>query len=332
MNTKPQSKSYDGQVKLPRRLAGNLNILCSRCGQKAIKSGIRKIRQGTTQKYYCNHCQTYFSISPLPYRRYSPTVILNAITTYNLGHTLQETKQEIARRFKIKVPQSTIHSWLIQFTPICTFINYRKKFSLDKNDLIVSRVFSHQQEYQFKFHRLKVNILCKKYFPEIRRYLWWIRAHCPKRIFVDSERCSKNNLHNIHLTVMSERNNNAVALAKLGLMLAKRNTERHQAIQNFMLINDTATIALELPIYLYPNEAPDLNLTKPLTGHIDILQVRYDHLCILDYKPDARYETRAKYQTYLYARALSKRTGIPLAYIRWAYFDDKNYYEVRLDL
>jgi len=95
-----------------------------------------------------------------------------------------------------------------------------------------------------------------------------------------------------------------------------------------MLANDSATVAVEVPVYLYPNEAPDLQLTGVLTGHIDILQIRGEKIWILDYKPDAKYEKQAKFQLYLYARALSVRTCIPLSHFGLAYFDDKDYFEV----
>jgi len=95
-----------------------------------------------------------------------------------------------------------------------------------------------------------------------------------------------------------------------------------------MLANDSATVAVELPVYLHPSEAPALKLSGPLTGHIDVLQVRYSKIWILDYKPDARKETRAKYQLYLYALALSVRTRIPFQRFGLAYFDDRDYYEV----
>ena len=94
------------------------------------------------------------------------------------------------------------------------------------------------------------------------------------------------------------------------------------------LANDSATIAVEVPVYLFPQEAPDLKLTGALTGHVDVLQVRGSRLWILDYKPEARKETRAKYQLYLYARALSARTKIPLSRFGLAYFDDRDYFEV----
>ena len=51
----------------------------------------------------------------------------------------------------------------------------------------------------------------------------------------------------------------------------------------------------------------------------------------MDYKPEARREKFAKYQIYLYARALSVRTGIPLSRFALAYFDDKDYFEVTIE-
>jgi ATP-dependent exoDNAse (exonuclease V) beta subunit len=119
-----------------------------------------------------------------------------------------------------------------------------------------------------------------------------------------------------------------VPLAKLGLVLAKHRRGRHEAVQRFMLANDSATIAVEVPVYLFPKEAPDLKLADVLTGHIDVLQVRFGKVWILDYKPEAKKETRAKYQLYLYARALSARTRIPLSKFGLAYFDDRDYFEI----
>lgn len=257
-------------------------------------------------------------------------MILNALTAYDLGRTLTQTRQLIRRRFKTEVPESTLHSWLREFESVCTFVPLRKKFVVSEEDTLVTKVFSHRQEYRFEFHRLKVNLLAKVWFPQVRRYLWWVREHCPNNLFTNdaAARCSQTALSHIRLTVSRQPDNNAVALAKLGLLLAKRATERHPAIQHFMLANDSATIAVEVPVFLYPEEAPDLGLTSPLTGHIDVLQIRGRRVWILDYKPNAKYETKAKFQTYLYARALSARTGIPLSRIRFAYFDDKGYYEV----
>ena len=95
-------------------------------------------------------------------------------------------------------------------------------------------------------------------------------------------------------------------------------------------------LAIEVPVYLQPNELTKLeqstyglNLKAPLSGHIDILQVRFNKIHILDYKPDAkRTDKAAAEQLFLYAMAINKRTGIPLRKIACAFFNDKNYFQL----
>ena len=94
-------------------------------------------------------------------------------------------------------------------------------------------------------------------------------------------------------------------------------------------------MAIEVPVYLQPNELTKqeqatygLNLNAPLSGHIDILQVRFNKIHILDYKSDAKHSDKlAADQIFLYTLALSKRTKIPLKKFICAYFDDKNYFQ-----
>ena len=52
------------------------------------------------------------------------------------------------------------------------------------------------------------------------------------------------------------------------LELAKTKSERHQKIEEFFLINDSATVAVEVPVYLTEKES---GIKKPLTGHIDLI-------------------------------------------------------------
>ena len=115
----------------------------------------------------------------------------------------------------------------------------------------------------------------------------------------------------------------------LALELSRTNHERHRTIEDFFLINDSATIATEVPVYLTPKEAKSFNISIPrtLTGHIDILQVRNNKIHILDYKPEAESDRKASQQLILYALALGKRTQIPLESITCAYFDENGYYQ-----
>jgi ATP-dependent exoDNAse (exonuclease V) beta subunit len=95
------------------------------------------------------------------------------------------------------------------------------------------------------------------------------------------------------------------------------------------LTNDSATIAIEIPVFLTPKEArtEGISIPKTLTGHIDILQVRNNRIQVLDYKPDAEHDKKAPQQLNLYALALSKRAQIPLKSINCAYFDENGYFQ-----
>ena len=102
-----------------------------------------------------------------------------------------------------------------------------------------------------------------------------------------------------------------------------------------MLINDNDTIAIEVPVYLKPEELSKqeqnnygINLSGPLSGHIDIIQIRWNKIQILDYKPNAtRNDQAAIDQLFLYSLVLSKQINVPLRKIVAAFFDDKNYFQ-----
>ncbi len=95
-------------------------------------------------------------------------------------------------------------------------------------------------------------------------------------------------------------------------------------VQEFMLINDSSTIAVEVPVWLY-----EKSLDMRMSGHIDLLQIRQGRIYVLDYKPAAEKEKDEKVmsQLYWYATGLAFRTGIPLSYFRCAWFDDNGFFE-----
>ncbi len=120
----------------------------------------------------------------------------------------------------------------------------------------------------------------------------------------------------------------------MGQELAKTNRERHQVIEEFFLINDSATVAVEIPVYITPKEARShkISIPRTLTGHIDIIQVRNNRIQIMDYKPEAESDKLAQKQLTLYAMALGNRTRIPLSKITCAHFDENGYYQFTLIL
>ena len=150
------------------------------------------------------------------------------------------------------------------------------------------------------------------------------------------QRATQLKFNHLKITKIS-KTNLANKLAKLALNLASTNKERHQSIQDFMLINDSTTIAVEIPVYLtnwdagyYRNQKgfifPLSDYKTPITGHIDILQIRNGLMHILDYKPEAD-KVQPMEQLTIYALALSRKLNLPLYYFKCAWFDESNYLE-----
>jgi hypothetical protein len=240
------------------------------------------------------------------------------------------------RKHKAKIPISTLNNWVKIFEDELSFIRLRKKFDIDPNTIIHSKKFHHQQVYEFKYHTLKTNF-SKRFFPQLKTYITSITKipyFIPESAFKAGPRCSQLRID--LKPQKTTKHNNAPRLAELALTLAKTNRERHQVIENFFLANDSTTVAIEVPLYIKPDELTKedqkdygITLNQPLSGHIDILQQRFNKIHILDYKPAAKKtdKTSAE-QLFLYALALSKRTGIPLRKITCAYFDENNYFQL----
>jgi RecB family exonuclease len=102
-----------------------------------------------------------------------------------------------------------------------------------------------------------------------------------------------------------------------------------------MLLNDSVTVAVEIPIYLtqadiayYRSRGFDLTFDADvITGHIDFLQIRNGYIHILDYKPEARKEKHAHVQLTIYALALARGANLPLKIFKCAWFDERDYFE-----
>ena len=254
---------------------------------------------------------------------YNPKVITSAITYYNLGNTLKQTANLVNRRFKVKVSKSSVYSWVKEFSGICTYGKLRprviKKY---KNKIIYAFSFQHSGlTYDFRHHRPKLEMLCSG-FPALARYLKDMKSKCPSDIFKENKRCSQLQ---IDVKIKKDKRfNHACRLAEVALKACSRNKERHNVVEEFMLVNDSSTIACEIPVWFW-----DKKLDVGICGHVDILQIRQGKIYVLDFKPNAKKEKESKVasQLYLYALGLSFRTRISLTKFRCAWFDENVYYE-----
>lgn len=208
-----------------------------------------------------------------------------------------------------------------EYSGIYTYHKIRDKVLKEYGrDVIVrGKKFKHRnQTFDFGFHKAKLQIYGKD-FPALVDYLKFEKG-CPEAFFKEDDRCSQ-----IRISVKVRQQssiNYACRLAGFVMKGVSDNKHRHKMLEDFMLIKDTATVACEVPVWYY-----DKYLDVGVCGHIDILQIRYGKIYVLDYKPEAGKEKYASVQLYLYALGLAFRTETPLSSFRCAWFDEEMYNE-----
>ncbi len=147
-----------------------------------------------------------------------------------------------------------------------------------------------------------------------------------RKMFLSGPRCSSLKIE--HNTSVKQKDNISPELTRLALNSQPKNTKKspHEIVQDFFLINDSTTVATELPVFINSSET-DLEVDEPITGHIDLVQIRYDNLYILDYKPNLNRPERHASQLALYKKAIQRRTSIPEHKIHTTAFNHHAYYE-----
>ena len=323
---------------------------CPRCDSRwIIKKGLRKNRYRQLQLYLCRDCGRYFTpIAGVKGATYHPSLIAEALCSYNLGHSQVEVARILSRMHRPSVPARTVCDWIARYRRITTVARLRAQIAalFSPDDVVTYKVLEHCLLYRFALHRGKLALLSDAVEDGARQrvagYLEAVAGDAFPHDLFRKEDTTEGQLRSSKLMLsllpaMSiEKQNLANDLASMGLLLARRNRDRHEAVQRFMLLNDSSTIACEAPVYLMPRELAHyqragFTISIPqshaaVTGHIDVLQLRNGYVHILDYKPDAD-KVMPLSQLVIYALALAARTGLPLKIFKCAWFDDKTYYE-----
>jgi ATP-dependent exoDNAse (exonuclease V) beta subunit len=332
---------------MPTTATAQQNPSCPQCScKRTTRKGKRRNRLQTLQVFQCTECLHRFTGEPGKNKTYPLKLILDAISTFNLGHSMTDTQGLLRKRFHRNVPERTINSWLTEYRPLTTYSRLRAsgRTLFGPETVIRSHTFHHQQVYRFQVHRAKLKLLTQpgahpgthanNEFAPLSTYLASVETQFPHDLFQATEHRSSKFPAEIHPPV-TRKENHATRLAALALPTAPNNKKRHETLQRFMLINDSVTVAVEVPVFLTQEDIDyyrgcgfDLELeSRVITGHIDFLQIRNGHIHILDYKPDARKETHAHVQLTIYALALARRTGLPLKFFKCGWFDEKDYFE-----
>jgi hypothetical protein len=384
-------------------------VTCPYCSSSDfVKRGTRKKKRETVQLYLCRSCRRTFTPFSTKGKHYPLNLILEALSYYNLGFSLEQTCKIMASRYRKERPRaevnadtenefqkgpssisgnvgtgtlgtgmiqpSTLNNWVQEFSPLCAYTRMRpfgmKMYS--PYEIIETATLAHRQLYHYRFHRAKIKLIIEEDFKHyrfgpLREFLELVPAETPHQYFQrpDAEvesgvksqslgnqilRASKAPLRFSKIEmIVRNKQNYATRLAKFVLQGVKENKQRHEALQRFMLANDSVTVATEIPVYIKREdlehmktqlgfevyikdgkdsmrEAKPEELPKLITGHIDFLQIRNGMIHILDYKPNAAKEKPIEQLT-LYALALSRLTGLRLYCFKCAWFDEKDYFE-----
>lgn len=193
--------------------------------------------------------------------------------------------------------------------------------------MILGSSLRHGGMYHFRVHKAKLEEFCGSDLAPLRIFLLETLKSCPTSYFEEGPRSSV-----LRIPIDSGRvpvKHEAQFFARIGLD-SNYYDNAHLNVQMFMLGYDKKTIAIEVPLWLLPDEHERFfelfGSDLPLSGHIDLVRIEDGKIWIWDYKPNAHREKFADTQTYFYALMLSKRTGIPLSKFMCGYFDDKNAY------
>jgi transposase-like protein len=340
--------------------------VCPTChGRRIVRDGLRKNSFRQLQIYWCKDCRGHFSsLTGLKGIKYPPRVIARSLCLYHLGYSQEETARRIASEHRITVPRRTISDWISGYRSITTFHRLRAQ-AVEQfgHGMLKERTLNHQQVYQYKVHLAKLALTAgavpRDVSAKVKDYLLSVFENFPDSLFQDDGkanfdqqapvidgsqerqqqpagmRSSKSRFEMLPLDRI-EKQNLANDLAALGLLLARKNRDRHPSVQDFMLANDSCTIACEVPVYLtgeeiayYKSKGFFVTLPespKPITGHIDIVQARNGLIHLLDYKPKARHIDPVN-QLVVYALAFASRTRLPVKVLKCAWFDEKDYFE-----
>jgi transposase-like protein len=337
---------------------------CPQCGSHHLtRRGTRRKKLEIVQLWRCGSCKRTFTPGPgaLHNKTYPLRTVIAAVSDYHCGYSLAEAAARLKRKAGRAVSPSTIAAWLEQYRGHCSYRRLRSAglARFRANQTIRSIKLYHRQVYGYAYHRPKLELLrtgslddkragseaSTARFAPLADFLESIPTTCPHELFRNDDpkaRASQARpaFADPSRVIVNRKENAATHAAALIIPAVGNNKLRHETLQRFMLINDSVTLAIEIPIWLTETDvdalerehsielaAREASNARVITGHIDFLQVRNGAVHILDYKPDAR-TNKPVAQLAIYALALTRRVpGLKLFDIKCAWFNEEEYLE-----
>jgi len=193
------------------------------------RRGKRRNRLRTLQLFQCPECLHRFTGEAGKNRTYPLKLILDAVSTFNLGYSITGTRSILRRRFHVDVPDRTINSWLTAYRSVSTYARLRAagKKLFDPHSIIVSRFFEHRQVYRFQVHNAKLELSLRsplhRHLSPLRAYLTAVQRDFPHHLFQNTAERSSTFPAQLHPAIF-HKENHATRLADLVLPSSPRIT------------------------------------------------------------------------------------------------------------
>ena len=289
-------------------------------------------------------------------KTYPLRTVLDALSLYSLGYSMEDTVARVRSKSGRRIGSSTLAGWIAEHKAHMSYLRLREsgRRLFPPAQTIRSIKLYHRQIYGYAFHRSKLELLRKgelddkrhgdTRFAPLANFLEAVPLICPHDLFRAEERGRASQAHpgfaDVARIIVNRKENVATQIAGLIIPAVGNNKLRHETLQRFMLTNDSVTVAIEVPIWLTEPDITALEkqhgielvpqvgaAERTVTGHIDFLQMRNGAVHILDYKPGAR-TNKPVAQLAIYALALTRLVpGLKLFDIKCAWFNEEEYCE-----
>jgi transposase-like protein len=174
---------------------------CPHCGStKLVRKGTRTKKLETVQLWKCRACGRVFTPAPpaLRHKTYPLAVILDAITLYNLGHTLAEAAAKLKSRHGHAIAPSTLASWIDEHRDLASYARLRdagQRLALPAQTIRTVKLY-HRQVYEYAYHRTKLALLTQgvehaRFTGGLAPFLEAVPKTCPHDLFTASVRASQ---------------------------------------------------------------------------------------------------------------------------------------------
>jgi len=236
-----------------------LDVVCRYCDSKDfVKRGIRKTNHGETQLYLCKACGRTFTPHSITGKHFERHIILDALSYYNLGFSLEDVTRILKKKDGVEVAASSIALWVKEYASLCPYMRMRKygMKMYSPYDVMETKTHAHRQLYKYRFHRAKARLIIEeeykhRNFISVVEFLDNITSETPHQLFQEGPRMSEAPIKfSKTQMIVRGKENYATKLTDFVLQGVKERKKRHESLQKFLIANDSVTIATEVPVYI----------------------------------------------------------------------------------